>query len=317
MIAICSIATGFSVEIAAQDRKISRSGLEEAASALKIVPNAPAASEQVSPSAVLYDQYDSPTTGVTSQNFEAAYDPYDSFAADDFVVPAGQVWNVNQIDVDGSYSGTTPGPASSVNVAIYSNTASNLPGTAICGYTTGFAAGPASGDFIITLPSACTLAQGTYWVSVQTNQNLGTSGQWYWTDRSVQSNSGAAWMNPGGGFGIGCTSWTTKTTCGPSSPAPDQVFRLSGTASVVTAGDASISGRVMAYGRPVSRAIVSFYASDGSVKSTMTNSFGYYKVNGLPVGSTYTATVTDRRYTFDPQVVNLMDNVAGLDFQGR
>jgi len=29
----------------------------------------------------------------------------------------------------------------------------------------------------------------------------------FWDNRSVISNSGAAWQNPGGGFGVGCLTW--------------------------------------------------------------------------------------------------------------
>ena len=57
---------------------------------------------------VLYDQINNPAPtpgGVTSQDFEAANDAFDSFAADDFVVPAGQTWNVTQVVVSGEYSG--------------------------------------------------------------------------------------------------------------------------------------------------------------------------------------------------------------------
>src|SRR6187551_2086291 len=42
------------------------------------------------PAVVLYDQMNNPAPtpgGVTSQDFEAAFDIFDSFAADDFVVP--------------------------------------------------------------------------------------------------------------------------------------------------------------------------------------------------------------------------------------
>ncbi len=46
---------------------------------------------------------------------------------------------------------------------------------------------------------------------------------------NVQSNQGAAWQNPGGGFGV-CPTWTLKTTCIPITGGPDQVFRLNGTA---------------------------------------------------------------------------------------
>src|SRR5439155_24828468 len=72
---------------------------------------------RASTAAVLYDQYNNTASlDVTSQNFEAAYDAYDDEAADDFVVPAGQSWQISRVDVDGEYN---TGPADSVNVRIY------------------------------------------------------------------------------------------------------------------------------------------------------------------------------------------------------
>ena len=38
---------------------------------------------------------------------------------------------------------------------------------------------------------------------------FGTQGEWGWTDRTVQSNEGAAFRNPGGDFGCG-TDWARK-----------------------------------------------------------------------------------------------------------
>ena len=82
------------------------------------------------------------------------------------------------------------------------------------------------------------LGAGTYWVSVQANQNLIPQGQWGWRDRSVQSNTNASWQNPGNGFGTGCTTWAARaTTCigGSDAGAPDQVYRLLGNDGAATA----------------------------------------------------------------------------------
>ena len=70
------------------------------------------------PDSVLYDQMTNPAPtpgGVTSQDFETVNDPFDTFAADDFVVPAGQTWTITEVDVAGEY-GNGPGPAASFNV---------------------------------------------------------------------------------------------------------------------------------------------------------------------------------------------------------
>jgi hypothetical protein len=84
-----------------------------------------------------------------------------------------------------------------------------------------------------------------------------------------------------------------------------------------SAAGVTVTGRVMAGGRPVSRATVAFYAVDASVRYAVTNTFGYYRIDGLLAGSTYTAVVDSRRYTFDARVVNVGDDLTGLDFQGR
>src|SRR5882672_7732725 len=56
------------------------------------------------PEVVLYDQYDNAAaTSTSSQNFEPANDPFDSFTADDFVVPSGETWNIEEVDVLGAY----------------------------------------------------------------------------------------------------------------------------------------------------------------------------------------------------------------------
>lgn len=187
-----------------------------------------------SPQAVLYDQTDNPSgAGTSSQNFEAAFDAYDDQAADDFVVPAGG-WTIGEVDVGGSYFNGA-GPATSANVFFYADSAT-LPGAAVAGGTymnVPIASGAGTGSFVLILPTPLTLAPGTYWVSVQANMDFSAGGQWAWNDRTVQSNSGAAWQNPGGGFMSGCSpTWGRKTTCVAGS-APDNIFRLLTPGSII------------------------------------------------------------------------------------
>ena len=158
-------------------------------------------------SVVLYDQLNNAgATDVTSQNFEASFDTFDDFAADDFVVPGGQTWNIDTVEVAGEYSGGG-GPATSVNVFFYSN-AITLPGTLLAARTDiSYTTVLTPGNFSILLSPTVMLDSGTYWVSVQANQDFTPNGQWYWRNRTVQANSAAAWENPGNGFSTGCTSW--------------------------------------------------------------------------------------------------------------
>ena len=201
--------------------------------AVSVIPPIPAAP-------ILYDQMNNPaptpppppSNGViTSQDYEPKFDNYDSFAADDFVVPLHQVWTITEVDVIGE-SSEPPVPPDSFHVFFYADSGT-LPGTLVASRL----ANPYSGffTFVITLTSPVSLAEGTYWVSVQAREDFTSSGEWFWGNRLVISNSGAAWQNPGGGFGANCPTWGRKTTCRPTQNGPDQLFRLVGTLAVGTA----------------------------------------------------------------------------------
>ena len=157
------------------------------------------------PFVVLYDQTDNAgANSITSQDFEAANDAFDNQAADDFVVPGGVSWTVEQVEVAGAYFNGT-GPAPAVNVFFYDN-AATLPGAQVFS-ALGVAPADVNGSFTIALTPPAVLPSGTYWVSVQAAMDFGAGGQWGWTERTVQSNSASAWRNPGGGFGTPCTNW--------------------------------------------------------------------------------------------------------------
>jgi hypothetical protein len=179
-----------------------------------------------SPSVTLYSQYDNPgTSSYSSQNFEPAQDAYDDFLADDFVVPAGQNWNLNKLDVQGTYfSGV--GPADSMNVFIYTE-AITSPGT-LLESRTAISYTNVADNFSIPISPTIVLNPGKYWVSVQANMDFSTNGQWGWTGRTVTSNYPATWQNPGDGFGI-CITWRERSFCTGGPEQPDQVFSLSGT----------------------------------------------------------------------------------------
>jgi N-acetylneuraminic acid mutarotase len=179
------------------------------------------------PNVTLYDQYNNPSGAATSsQDFETAFDAFDDFTADDFVVPAGQTWNVSEVDVQGTYDGFT-GPAIAFHVFFYQDSG-GLPGTQVyAAMNQPYTGGPT--DFVINLSAPAVLSPGTYWVSVQCRMDFNVGGQWYWNDRTVTSNSPAAWQNPGGGFGVGCLTYAPRTSCADDAGAPDQVYRLVGT----------------------------------------------------------------------------------------
>lgn len=196
------------------------------------VPQFPAGANFPKPKCgTLYDQYDNaatePPLGIGSQQFEPASAALSDQAADDFVlVNAPLNYVIQGVNVMGEYS-AGGGPASSFNVFFYTNGADNLPGTQIAAFLNL----PYSGtppNFEIDLGYGVYLVPGTYWLSVQAVQNFNPNGQWFWHDRIVQSNAGAAWQNPGDGYGTGCVAWERKNACMPDQVWPDQVFSLYG-----------------------------------------------------------------------------------------
>jgi len=64
------------------------------------------ANAQMSTRAVLYDQMGNLGTdgGVSAQDFETSFDVYDAEGADDFTVPAGETWNVDNVAIHTGFS---------------------------------------------------------------------------------------------------------------------------------------------------------------------------------------------------------------------
>ena len=183
------------------------------------------------PNCTTLSQYDNaatePPLGIGSQQFEPAMAAFDDQAADDFVVnllPL-HVFYITEVRVMGEYS-QGGGPASSFNVYLYRDAPGHLPGELIFALLNQPYTGTPP-DFTIPL-TAGLFDPGTYWISVQAVQNFNPNGQWFWHNRTVQSNSGAAWQNPGDGYGTGCVTWNRKNACMPDQVSPDQVFSLYG-----------------------------------------------------------------------------------------
>jgi hypothetical protein len=192
---------------------------------------ATAASHANEVESILYSQLDNPGGSYTSQNFEAVYDAYDSFAADDFLVPANTTWTIKGIGVNGSV--TLVNQPASFNVSFYVDNGGLPLDPAKATQTLSYQL--VNGTYRIPLNPAPKIPGGPngrhLWVSVQANMNFLPAGdQWFWTSRTVQSNSAAAWKNPGGGFGVGCVVWAPLAGC-LSAPEPDLGFVLIGVVS--------------------------------------------------------------------------------------
>ena len=195
------------------------------------------------PTGVLYDQTNNASgNGATDQNFEAAFNAYDNEGADDFVVPASTQWNIDGVVIVGTQSAA--GAPTSVNVAFYADNATFPAATATCTYSN-VATFTGNTTINVTLPSVCSLGPGNYWMAFSVNQNFNPSGQYYWSNRTVASNNGSVWRNPGDGFGTGCVNWDRQTTCGVGGGAsPDFLFQISGTSGPVGAPEITLEKTV-------------------------------------------------------------------------
>lgn len=202
-------------------------GSAMAASPSLSVKSAPIRPIHLPSTGVLYSQNSNSTgNGVDSQNFTSGSfgTGYNDAAADDFVVPAGKVWRVNEVDVSGLYFNGS-GPASSEIVTFYKSK-KGLPGAVAGAGADRFTltCSDTAGSFACTLPTnskgkaLVKLAGGTsghdYFVSVVANCSfVGGCGEWGWEQTSGGGNNPGVWEDPGNSFGTGCTTWTNSNTC--------------------------------------------------------------------------------------------------------
>jgi hypothetical protein len=88
-------------------------------------------------------------------------------------------------------------------------------------------------------------------------------------------------------------------------------FEASYSSSPVT-----VSGRITTYsGHGIERTVIKVDGGQGNVFYTQTNPFGYYRLNNLSPGKTYTLTITHKLYLFtSPQFFTADQDRSDLDF---
>ena len=262
------------------------------------------------PCTVFYDQMNNANGGaVVSQNFELANNIYDAQGADDFVVPPSQNWQIQQVKVSGRYF-NGPGPAASANVLFYFDGA-GFPGAVISGGT--FNDRPISddaGNLTISVPLGFVLTAGTYWVSVQANIDFDPNGEWAWSDRTVTSNSPAAWQNPGGGFATSCLTYGSRgANCGIDPDAPDQLFQILG--CPITTTPINILGNVIYCPNPTPTALANATLTlSGSAQGMSSSHTGGNYQFAVPRNGSYTVVPNKSPLTPGAPGINTTDVVA-------
>lgn len=128
----------------------------------------------------------------------------------------------------------------------------------------------------------------------------------------------------------GATAQTVPVTFGDQ-PAQRQVTNAQAQGSVPvtqdgavtitfapSAASASISGRVMTNsGRGLKGAIVSLTDQQGNVQTTRTSAFGYYRFYDIEVGQMVIISVSSKLYTFEPQAIQVNEDLTDLDFTAQ
>ena len=75
-----------------------------------------------------------------------------------------------------------------------------------------------------------------------------------------------------------------------------------------------ISGRVLIPGGAGLRnATVTLTDASGSTRSVTTGTFGYYRIDGIAPGQSYTLAVTSRRYRFTQTRITASESLSGVD----
>ncbi|MEZ4720916.1 MAG: T9SS type A sorting domain-containing protein [Flavobacteriales bacterium] len=162
---------------------------------------------------LLFDQKSTgkSTTALVAMDF-TYFNSNDCRIADDFVVPTGQTWYIDSIELHGFYNnpGQTPDSAG-LSITIYENV-SGAFGTSV--FAQNIQANlDQNKDGIITATwqTPIQLSAGSYWLAAAAIKTYLFDGiQWYWYLNTNNVGNEAKWENPGGGFNT-CTSWSNLT----------------------------------------------------------------------------------------------------------
>ncbi|MBK8305153.1 MAG: carboxypeptidase regulatory-like domain-containing protein, partial [Chloracidobacterium sp.] len=81
-----------------------------------------------------------------------------------------------------------------------------------------------------------------------------------------------------------------------------------------TAAAVSISGRVLTTdGRGLRNGVVTITDQSGNARNVITGALGTYRFDDLATGATYVISVRSRRFSYEPRVVALTDELTGFD----
>jgi hypothetical protein len=168
---------------------------------------------------ILYAQMDNWIgVSILSENLPPPRE-WNTSGADDFVVPAGETWVIQGVQVASPSNSTVR----SERVRFFEDS-EGLPGALIAAFENRRGHVHRSSLTVWLGSEGLVLSSGTYWLAFQSNST--TPFSWAWGMRAVISNAPAVWQNPHDEFGTGCTTWTPLGSC--SSYEADLMFALAG-----------------------------------------------------------------------------------------
>lgn len=170
-------------------------------------------------------------------------------AADDFEVPAGQTWTINQVDLPGRYSypGGYRNNVAYVIIKFYIDDAGH-PGEEISNQQINVAENVYDPNLQLTLPANVVMGPGIYWMVVY--PVTAYDQQWFWKSTAVVTGSTALFKNVLH-YLPDVVNWTPVHIVFPTKPPVDMLFTLHGTADGV-AGPASPDSLVVSMSDSIS-----------------------------------------------------------------
>lgn len=193
-----------------------------------------------------------------------------------------------------------------VNVRIYANSGAAFPGgTRSLLATVPVAVGNQSAT-ILSVPIAATIPAGNQLVLEVNTPDGSAAGNMLFIGSNAAAQTGPSYISAAD---CGITTPTNFAAIG--FPDTHIVFNVTGAA--VTAAGAQIGGQVISStGKPVSGAVVTLTDLGGNARRIRTNVFGKFGFDNINSGETYIIGVTSKQYRFNPQAVNVLENLNNL-----
>lgn len=94
-------------------------------------------------------------------------------------------------------------------------------------------------------------------------------------------------------------------------------FAVANAPAVPTAAEVTVGGRITSgKGRGIRSVIVTMTDADGSTRTAVSSTFGYYRFDKVAAGNSYIIEVRAKRFTFDQpvQLVTITEENLGIDF---